>query len=119
MLAMVLCTMKCWILSQLGCPTSSALRRGSGAQGEVCGRELVVDAAPFGLVVGRAGGRASSEVGLLAAGWGGLCRSCAGGVDREVDSEDGEFVRGVGAGRAVLLGAEAEVRLVVVDHGSS
>ena len=73
------------------------LRRGSGAQGEVCGRELVVDAAPFGLVVRRAGSGASSEVGLIAARWCGLRRPCAGGVGRGVDGEDGELTRGVRA----------------------
>ena len=39
----------------------------SWAQGKVCCYELLMDAAPLGLVVGRAGGRASAVLGLLAA----------------------------------------------------
>ena len=39
----------------------------SWAQGELCGCELLMNAAPLGLVVGRAGGRASAVLGLLAA----------------------------------------------------
>ena len=72
--------------------------RQSWAQGEVGGRELVVDAASLGLIVRGAGGGSSSEVGLPAVRWRGLRRACAGGVGREVDGEDGKLARGVGAG---------------------
>ena len=56
-----------------------------------------MNAAPLGLVVGRASGRASAVFGLLAAGGGRWDGTRAGKVGREVDGEDGELARGVGA----------------------
>ncbi len=91
----------------------------SWAQGELCGCKLLMNAAPLGLVVGRASGRASAVFGLVAAGGGRWGGTVAGGVGREVDGEDGELARGVGAGRAVLLGAKADVSVLVGDEGGA
>ena len=91
----------------------------SWAQGEVCGCELLMNAAPLGLVVGRASGRASAVFCLLAAGGGRWDGTGAGRVGREVDGEDGELARGVGAGGAVLLGAKADVALLIGDDGGA
>ena len=70
---------------------------GSWAQGELCSCELLMNAAPLGLVVGRASGEASAVFGCgrRGSGWGG---TVAGGVGREVDGENGELTRGVGTG---------------------
>ena len=91
----------------------------SWAQGELCSCELLMNAAPLGLVVGRASGGASAVFGLVAArgsGWGG---TVAGGVGREVDGENGELARGVGTGGAVLLGSKADVTALVGDEGGA
>ena len=59
----------------------------SWAQGELCSCELLMNAAPLGLVVGRASGGASAVFGLVAAGGSGWGGTVAGGVGREVDGE--------------------------------
>ena len=56
------------------------------AQGEVCGCELLMNAAPLGLVVGRAGGRASVVLGLLNTGRGGGASRTA--REREASAEE-------------------------------
>jgi len=70
----------------------------SWAQGELCSCELLMNAAPLRLVVGRASSGASAVFGLVAAGRSGWGGTVAGGVGREVDGENGELTRGVGTG---------------------
>ncbi len=85
----------------------------SWAQGEVRVCELFMNATLPGFVVGRAGGRASVVLGLLAAGKRGGGGWDGTGARKSAEESSAEMASSPAVGGAVWLGAKADVALLV------
>ena len=91
---------------------------GSWAQGELCSCELLMNAAPLGLVVGRASGEASAVFGCGRRGERVGRHGCGRSRPRSRRRKWRAHPRCRNRG-AVLLGAKADVTALVGDEGGA